>query len=349
MDSNIILRNLYKKSIEFGKVEGLIDNRPSTFLIRDCNDNDTNMIDYKTIISSDWFKQGDVLSINDNKYLIIDKDEQFTQATYNKGTFRKAQDLIIGDIVNISLKNTLNTVGIVDVNKDLIISTDVISVISDEMKFIIPYSQLISINKGVLYKNNIFKITHIDNSKDGVLTLIAKFNTKGINYEISLKEDNIIKDVGNRYQINPICKADGVIVDNPTVEYQSNNETVATVDNTGLVNCIGEGSTIITCTYMGVTCSLNITVNAVGEVSYTISGVDTLKINTTSTYTVTPEVGNIEIILDSYTQEGGIAEIVESTPYSVTIKALVSDDVATIQVLQNRQVKAEMFIMTTKR
>lgn len=347
MDTNKILNNIYKKTLELGKTEGLINNKPSVFLVRDCNDSSTNMVDYKTIISNSPFNQGDIIDIDGKKYLIVDKDEEFNK-TYSKGTFRKAQDVTIGDIVTTSLTNTFNTLAIVDVNKDVVVSTDMISLISDEMKFILPYSSLISINKGILYKNNIFKITHIDNSKDNILTVIAKFNTKAVNYSIALSDSVITQDINTTYKITPICKADSQVVSDAVVNYSSNNDSIATVDTNGLVNLIGVGSCAITCEWNGVSCVLNVTVKEVADVTYTITGEDTIKLRTPQIYTVTPEVGTIEFELDEYTIEGNIAEIIATDSYSCTVKALISNELGTIQAIINNKVVATLDFMTTK-
>lgn len=348
MNINEILRNSYNKAIETSSVDVLIDKIPSKALVRESSDGDTNMVDYKTIISSTLFKQGSIVDINSNKYLVVDIEEQFTQSVYCKGTFRECQSISIGEFIGATFKKGYDLQAIVDKNNSAIIDTNIISLISDEMMFIVAYDSRIKINNYILYKNNIFKITSIDNSKNGLLILIAKFSTTSTNYEILLDENIIRKEIGNTYQINVICKADGVIVDNPVVTYSSNNEEITTVNNTGLVTCVGIGTTNIVCNYENVSANLTIIVNEIQVITYTINGVDNLKVGNTSIYTVSPEQGDIDIVLDDYTVDGGIAEIVQSTKYTVTVKALIKDEVATIQVLQNGEVKATKDIVTTR-
>lgn len=238
--------------------------------------------------------------------------------------------------------------AIVKYKNNIAINDNFITILSDELVFIVDKS--LKINDEITYKNKIYKITAVDDTIEPYFTYYTKYTNVAKKYSIEAETDNLSLEVGATHKIIVTCKEEDIIVENPVVKYNSDNVSVATISEDGIINTLKEGNCRITCTYNNVSCEIALNVSKVAiDVNYTITGIDTLKINTTSVYTVTPNIGNIEIILDSYTVEGGIAEIVESTPYSVTIKALVSDDVATIQVLQNGQVKAEMFIVTTKR
>ena len=115
-----------------------------------------------------------------------------------------------------------------------------------------------------------------------------------------------------------------------------------------MVNLIGGGSCAITCEWNGVSCVINVTVNEVEDVTYTITGADTIKLNTTQVYTITPEVGTIEFELDEYTIEGNIAEIIFTDNYSCTIKALKSNELGTLNAIVNGEEVGTFDFMTTR-
>lgn len=59
-------------------------------------------------------------------------------------------------------------------------------------------------------------------------------------------------------QLNVQCKENGVIIDNPTITYTTNNNLIATVSSTGLITAIGTGDCIVTATYKGVSDTISI-------------------------------------------------------------------------------------------
>ena len=105
------------------------------------------------------------------------------------------------------------------------------------------------------------------------------------------------------YQLNPICKRNGVVVQNPTITYSVNDDFM-TIDNNGLISIPGdtkEGSKSITLTWGTVTKTiefivvqerrLRVQVLKDGRVITTL--IDDLETNPTQTYNVTISSKNI--------------------------------------------------------
>lgn len=89
-------------------------------------------------------------------------------------------------------------------------------------------------------------------------------------------------------QLNIKCTLDGILVDNPEVEYTSSNEMCATVDSTGLITVKGTGSTIITATYGNASANILVKSLLAIEDSYdiTITPADTtIFVNQSKTFT----------------------------------------------------------------
>ena len=81
---------------------------------------------------------------------------------------------------------------------------------------------------------------------------------------------------------------------------------------------------------------------------YIIQGEDTIKVNKNYTYTVEPEEGNITFELDEYTISENIAEIVSSDGYSCIVKALISNELITLNAIVDGQVVASIDISTVR-
>ena len=91
------------------------------------------------------------------------------------------------------------------------------------------------------------------------------------------------------YQLSYTAIKNDVVVNNPTLTYVSSDNTIATVDNNGLMTLLKEGNVTITATWteQSISCTTNITVTKSSiNVIATISGSDTLRINKTKTWSV---------------------------------------------------------------
>ena len=83
------------------------------------------------------------------------------------------------------------------------------------------------------------------------------------------------------YQLSYTVTDNGVVVESPTITYQSSNVDVATVDGNGLMTMLAEGSVDITASCGGATVTTSMTItNTTPVVNYTtsISSADTIKV-----------------------------------------------------------------------
>lgn len=72
------------------------------------------------------------------------------------------------------------------------------------------------------------------------------------------------------FQLNVQCKANGIVVDNPTVTYESEDELVCTVSEDGLVTLVGTGIADIIVTFVNVTATVTIESNMMSQDNYNI-------------------------------------------------------------------------------
>jgi hypothetical protein len=81
-------------------------------------------------------------------------------------------------------------------------------------------------------------------------------------YVISLNSNTQTLVETETFKINPIVTDKGVSVSNANISYISSDETIAKVDNTGLITAIATGSCIITASIGNSKVDLSLTVNA---------------------------------------------------------------------------------------
>lgn len=391
MNNNLILDSCYKKAIEICGVKATINNIDTKILIKEASDE--YGIDYKKIISSTSFTQGNYVFINGVQYLIVDIEEQLTQSIYNVGTFRKVNHIakfvdnemiyqlpcISKNVTKDRLPITVETAGITDANgiwsfiaplNDVskkiktgkrflingnaweVISTDYtteegifytilkqgsINIQNDDLingvadGLTIPtYTISLESNSVNLYYNDVYQIkanctknnvveanpviTYSSSdgtiatvnangyitvqNKTGSATITVNYHTVSatvtINasekphvYNITLPENSSNVYVGDTYQLNPTCRLDGEVVNNPVISYSSNNTNVATVNGFGLITLLSQGTCNIICSYNGLSASINLTVNVhtyeitLAETSTSIIQEGTYQINAT--------------------------------------------------------------------
>ncbi len=126
----------------------------------------------------------------------------------------------------------------------------------------------ITVDLRFIIMSSAWKVTVIDNSKIGLITLLcdkSQFDTvnhdmeneiadahkyihtytisitNGDSADLDYRETNL--------QLSVSCTDNGAVVENPIVTYSSDNEIVATIDNNGLVTCHALGQAVITATY----------------------------------------------------------------------------------------------------
>jgi len=140
--------------------------------------------------------------------------------------------------------------------------------------------------------NNIqgsFTITVTNNSNIYTKFISTLYNSHV--YTITPNVSTIEIEQGNTSQIITVCTKDGVEVVSPIVTFTSSDETIATVDNTGLIQSITIGSVSITCLYGDAQSSISVNVIAIPIKIYHIEGSDIVDAITPQRYTMVDEDG----------------------------------------------------------
>ncbi len=257
MNNNLILDSSYKKAIELAGVKATINNIDTKILIKEANAE--YGIDYKKIISSTSFNQGDCVLVNGVQYLIVDTEEQLSQSIYNIGIFRKTLPILFG--------STYKPVqAIVDKVKGMYVDGSLIEEVHDQYKFIIPkLGNKTSVDQQIIYDGGVYKTISVDSTRDGIYVNIAKYESEydPHTYEISLSETTKTIVEGGTYQISGVtCTDNGTTVTpTPILTYSSSDITIASVSDSGLVTGIKAGTCNINVVYNGVSAILSITVN----------------------------------------------------------------------------------------
>ncbi|OAA90136.1 Ig-like domain-containing protein [Clostridium coskatii] len=149
------------------------------------------------------------------------------------------------------------------------------------------------------------------------------------NYVLSVSPESINIDNGKTQQITAIVSDKGTAISLPTFIYSSDNTSVATVSNTGLVSGISVGSANIIVNYIGLdnktyskTIPVTITAQLVKTIGITLNSTDTtlnpnkIKINHTQNYIISETDSNGNVINDTFTVTGSGCD---PSYYSLTI------------------------------
>ena len=137
-------------------------------------------------------------------------------------------------------------------------------------------------------------------SMDGILHIIAEvYSNMTPSYTYSIVIDGTPTTslkTGETVQLTATTYMGKTITTGATLDWTSSDNTIATVDGTGLVTCVSDGTAIITCTWVeqNVTEDVSITVSNASDpvtpttnYTYTISGNTNLKNGFSRTYTLT--------------------------------------------------------------
>lgn len=96
--------------------------------------------------------------------------------------------------------------------------------------------------------------------KDKVATLTV--NVVEDVYNITLAENSAVKYNDETYQLEFTCLKNNNVVSSPTIIYSSSNSEIATVNESGLITSISNGTCNIICNFENVSATFNLIVNA---------------------------------------------------------------------------------------
>ncbi|MCE5221052.1 MAG: Ig-like domain-containing protein [Clostridium sp.] len=239
--------------IQMNGVSGQIDGVSTKFVLKPCSNGSENHYDLKTIISKTPFKQGSLITIGTDIYLVVDIEEQFAQTVYHKGTIRKCDKFMAS--TDEQYLNRYNLNGFVDKDTSTIVATDYFLEENSYINATIPLNQYSPSFTNLLYKNYAYLVTSSDNTKEGIRIVTAKKTAYGYSedhYTIVLSTISSQNHIGDTIQLVATCKKNNIVIDNPVIMYSSSDESVATVSASGLITCIANGNIKVTCTYEGI-------------------------------------------------------------------------------------------------
>lgn len=348
MDRSDIVDRMYQKALTYCPVNAFINGVKGTGLVRELKDGYKNGVDYKLFVTQMSLKQGDIIEINNIKYIVRTLEVGST----NKASICKAQSIIWGTY-NQSLTNTTDTYALVEGYLAQQVDGSFNTTLTDKIVFIIPEEKnsSIEVNKHIQFKNDIYKIISIDKSVDDIYIITAEYYTKGSKPSISITPKSIELTLGDTQQLTVEVTLDGIKIENPLINYSYDNAIIS-ISDTGLVTALKEGNTTIVATYEGVSNDVSVLVKAKDIVvdKYTILGVpsENMVINTTDTFTLDPKVGVVTWRFNEE-YEVGVAEIVSTGDYTCDVKCLKADNVFELIATVDGKDVATRVIFTSKR
>ena len=279
----------YKYALDnFGK-DILINNTSTRGVIKQVGDKDK-------LITNATVECGDYVNIDNDTYLVTSKLDNFEQNVYNECYIEPTQDVYVTK--NITTTNGTKYKSLVSYDR-LNILYETYTTAIDEIIMVTMPTITVNRGQGLIFNGMMFEIQNIDKSKEGLVTLYAKYknnaeptHTYNVVYPTiptSINEDETISiDI-------PTFYTDNEIDPNPIYTVTTTDETVMTATlntNTNKIDLYG---------VMGGTASIKIVYNktiftsdsieVIGAgYTLTINGItnNTLKKGTTYNVTLSP-------------------------------------------------------------
>ena len=335
------IKSVLSYSLRTSGVKANVDGVNTTILFK--NDN--------IVISETPLALGNLITVNNNKYIITETDTPLAQSTYHKAKIETVDKVII---------NGTTTYSHVTFDKALEVTMSAFTVEKNKYKFIIP-SMTVAVNDKITYKNDLYTIDYIDNTLDGIKVLYATFSGVKDEYSITLINNYTSIKVNDTYQIEYKCTKNGADVTNPIVSFKSNDDSIVTVSNDGVITGISEGETTILCTYEDSIAIFSIVVEQVVTLTpikiVTENNKEEVKKGKTllayvyvddgvQGSTITPTGRTFTFTLDDYS----LAEIVSTTDTSCEIRGLVADEYCELIATDNadNSITASFYFYVTR-
>ena len=334
------IETLYKNYKDKFAINATVDNKATRLFYKEKTDS-IDGIDYKEVYADkSIIKQGSTIKMDNKTYLLVEFTEDYRNPVYDKGIIKKCKIIKInGNNVDCVVENLVaditngSLISFVD-NKLLITTTSTVE---------------IEINEQIQYKNYLYKIYAKDETKEGLTIYKADYVSKAVSYTIELTQANASIEQDKTVQIQATVKNNntGTNVDGAIITYTSQNDTIATVNTSGLVTGVGVGSTTITLTYENTKAIFNIEVTEKppkpqDTTNVQIVGLAKINKDTENTYTLknldTQEIiteGNYVFKLDDWSIENNLGTIVSQTGCSCVVKGLIKMEQLLLEVWLN--------------
>jgi hypothetical protein len=222
-------------------------------------------IDTMYLLTNTYLQQGNVIKHRNINYLVITKNEEDNQDTYNKYIVRKCPYNI-----NFSINTSMNVVtGYIETKTIDVTTGQTVILPTGTIIVTVPLSvttNQIKINDRFIKMKSAWKVTGLDLSLEGLLKITADIDTvqEGddlineipsgsyfYNYTMTVSPESINIDAGTTQQITTTITNSGNTIDNPTLTYASDNTDIATVDSSGVASAIAEGNCNIIVSFAG--------------------------------------------------------------------------------------------------
>lgn len=222
-------------------------------------------IDTMYLLTNTYLQQGNIIVYNEINYMVITKNEEDNQNTYNKYIIRKCPYNI-----NFSINTSMNVVTGYIETKTIDVSTGQTVILPTGTIIVaVPLSvttNQIKINDRFIKMKNAWKVSGLDLSLEGLLKITADKDaiqagddleneipsgSYFYNYVMTVSPESINIDANTTQQITTTITNSGNPVENPTLTYTSNNSDIAIVDSTGLVSGVSAGNCDITVNFVG--------------------------------------------------------------------------------------------------
>ena len=248
MDTNSAISYVYKYSLDHYGKDILINNTSTKGIIKQSGDKDK-------LITSANINTGDYVTVDNDTYLITKFLENFEQNVYNEAYIEPTQNVIISKDSSTNTGTTLK--ALVSYDRLNILYETYTTAIDEIITATIPtQSNPITRGQGLIFDNMMFEVQNIDTTKEGLVTLYAKYkNNIKHEYDVIYPTLPTSIDVDATVSIDiPTFTIDGVEDPNPTYDLTTTNTSIITatlntstnkIDLTG----ISEGSASIKITY----------------------------------------------------------------------------------------------------
>lgn len=315
-----------------------LNNEPARAVITNTKLNVFTDFDDRHIATLTPIKRGDMIRWNDNNWLIYNEIAESRHSKY-KGIMRKCNHeikFILGGVIRsfpsiVSAKTHGVDYGTVNMAEGKIMVT-----MQDNQ-----LTRLIELNKRFILANaQPYKIVGIDRTMVGLVTFTADLDAIKVNddlengiantdqidvYHIEVESTMIINE-GSSQQLNFTMYKNRDIISFP-VTFASSDESVVTIEETGLITAHSEGTATITITKADdedVFAKVNITVEAnVIVYSIIVSGNPSIRVNQSLVYSAKVLENGIETNeIVTWSISNNNAQIVNVNDNSCTVKGV---------------------------
>lgn len=255
------LLNFFNQAIKRNGKECTIHSNTFMAIFKEISDNKTS-IDSKYLLTEYDLKQGDIITYNSNKYFVITKNENVNNV-YNVYTIQK-----VFQTVNLGIGSAFYKKDVIFNSSNTTIDYNTyINLLNGHLPLLVKSDSItnqIELTSKFIKFGEVWKITSIDKSKDGLLTILADLDTIGEGDDlvneipsgghmavtnVNVTPDAIALQPSETQQLTVTVDVEGTPVENPTITYSSSDPNIATVDSNGLVTCVVSGDCNIIVTY----------------------------------------------------------------------------------------------------